>query len=232
MAKIDDLPSLSLDSSYEDNFLLAANGYDDNGDYVTGQVSSYDIIINYIKYHTDWQGPIFPERAQFLFAAYYNDDFYLGGQTLSDAASNIASSISENDYLYDYISSSISDYVYNGYLSNYLSDFISNYVTEGRLNSYITSQIGSYVNNMPTRECTSEISGVVVKYDNELAYVDGSNFEAIVRSCVFYYEAQPIYLSDATELAGLYLSATMPGVGGYITPITLGDIVSYVRAHL
>lgn len=236
MTKISDLPSIvNTESLYYDGCVLVTNGYDNNGDYVTGQIGAVKIIDEYINNKIDWNSPIFQSdsEAQFLYATYYNTDkYYLCGLSIDDLASNIASYISENDYLYNYISSSISDYISNGLLSDYLSEYMSSYVADGYLNSYITSQIGSYVDNMSTRAYTSEISGIVVKYDNELAYVDGSNFEAMIRSCVFYTDSYPGYLSDGTELAGLYLSATMAGVDGYIAPITLGDIVSYIKSQI
>lgn len=234
MPKIDDLPSIvSTETLYYDGCILVTNGYDNNGDYVTGQIGAVKIIDDYINNKIGWNSPIIRPEDQFLYATYYSStDYYLCGLSLDGLASNIASYISENDYLYNYISSSISDYISNGLLSDYLSEYMSSYVADGYLNSYITSQIGSYVDNMSTRAYTSEISGIVVKYDNELAYVDGSNFEAMIRSCVFYTEPYPGYLSDGTELAGLYLSATMVGVDGYIAPITLGDIVSYIKSQI
>lgn len=224
MSKIDDLPNLSLESSYEDNFLLAANGFDDNDDYVTGQVKSRELIDCYFNHLDTFR---FHEGDAYLFVTYYDTDKpHMCGAGLSDTASNIASCISEQDYLYDYIGSCISDYVSNGYLNDYLSDYLSEYMS-----TYITSQIGSYVDNMSETADNSEISGVVVKHGDALEYVDGMSFEDIVRNCVLREdEPFPRYLDDGTELAGIYLSAVTSS--GFIAPITVGDLISYIKAHL
>ena len=230
MPKIDDLPSIAYtEAEYYDGCVLVTNGFDDSGDYVTGQITAVKIIDDYINNKIDWNSPIFHTEVQFLYATYYSSsDYYLCGLSLDGLASNIASSISENDYLYSYISSSISDYISLGYLSDYLSDFISNYATEGYLDSYITSQIGSYVNNMGSVSYTSEITGIVVTQQGSLKYVACSSAYDLIYNTVFYGEPYSEPLSDNTYIAvmGSYLSAYL------IAPVTLGDIVSYVKTHL
>lgn len=230
MPKIDDLPSIAYtETEYYDGCVLVTNGFDDSGDYVTGQITAVKIIDEYINHKIDWNSPIFHTEVQFLYATYYSSsDYYLCGLSIDGLASNIASSISENDYLYAYISSSISDYISLGYLSDYLSDFISNYATEGYLDSYITSQIGSYVNNMASVAYTSEITGIVVTQQGALKYVECSSAYDFIYRNVFYGEPYPEPLSDDTYIAvvGSYLSAYL------IAPVTLGDIVSYIKSQI
>lgn len=233
MPKINDLPSIvHTEAEYYDGCVLVTNGYDDSGDYVTGQITAVKIIDGYINHKIDWNSPVIGSRAQFLYATYYNTtDYYLCGLLIDDLASNVASSISEQNYLGSYIGSYVSDYV-SDYVSQHIGEYISDYVAEGYLDSYITSQISSYVDNMVPQPYTSEISGIVVKRDNVLSYISGSSFETIIKGCIFYPESYPEYLSDDTELAGIYLSATMSEGNEYIAPITLGDIVSYIKSQI
>lgn len=229
MTKIADLPSIiNTETLYYGGCVLVTNGYDDNGDYVTGQITAVKIIDEYINHKIDWNSPQILSKDQFLYATYYNtSDYYLCGLSIDDLASNIASSISEQDYLGSYISSYVDSYV-SDYISEHISEYISDYVAEGYLDSYITSQISSYVNNMSPRAYTSEISGVVVKYDNELAYVDGSSFAQIVNNCIYYESAYPHSLDDYTQIVGMISDFSE----NMLAPITLGDIVSYVKSHL
>ena len=226
MTKINNLPSLSLQSSYEDNFLLAANGYDDNGDYVTGQVSSHDLINSYIR-HVSTE--IHTSDDRYLFVTYYNTDMpHMCGELLSELAANIASSISEYDYLSNYISSSISDYTSSGYFDDYLSTYISNYIDSGYTDNYLYSYIGSYLGDIGVVSYTSEITGIVVTQQGSLKYVECSSAYDFIYNTVFYGQPYPEPLSDATRLAvvGSYLSAYL------IAPVTLGDIVSYIKSQI
>ena len=219
MTKINDLPSIRLDVSlyYNDSFVLAANGYDESGDYVTGQISGEDMFETYISErvatNTISYQSLDPSTALLIKEPYMND--VIAGVEVSELVSYVCNDSYFNSSVEDIISS----YVNNGYIDDYLSNYTYTYIS-------------NYCDNMSTRTYTSEISGVVVKYGSDMAYVSGNSFEAIVRSCVFHNEPYPGYLSDGTELAGLYLSATMVGVDGYIAPITLGDIVSYIKSQI
>ena len=219
MTKISDLPSIRLDGSlyYNDSFILAANGYDESGDYVTGQISGEDMFETYISEKVATAAipyqSIDSSTVLLIKEPYMND--VIAGVEVSELVSYVCN----DSYFDDSVEDIISSYVNNGYIDDYLSNYTYTYLS-------------NYCDNMSVRSYTSEISGIVVKYYDELAYVSGSNFKAMIRSCVFYHEHYPGYLSDDTELAGMYLSTPMAGVDGYLAPITLGDIVSYIKSRI
>lgn len=232
MPKIDDLPSIvSAETTYYDGCILVTNGYDNNGDYVTGQIGAVKIIDDYINNKIGWDSPIFQSdsEAQFLYATYYNTDkYYLCGLSIDNLAYNVASSISENDYLSTYISNSISDYTSSGYFDDYLSTYISNYIDSGYTDNYLYSYIGSYLGNIGSVAYTSEITGIVVTQQGSLKYVECSSAYDFIYRNVFYGEPYPEPLRDDTYIAvvGSYLSAYL------IAPVTLGDIVSYIKSQI
>lgn len=226
MTKIADLPSIiNTETLYYGGCVLVTNGYDDNGDYVTGQITAVKIIDEYINHKIDWNSPQILSKDQFLYATYYNtSDYYLCGLSIDDLASNIASSISEQDYLSDYICSSISDYVSLGYLSDYLSEYMSDYL-DSYIYSYISSSLGSYVDYMPQTYFSSGIDGIVVKNGSGLEYIATSSFNDAIYYAIYYDGPYPHSLSDSTPIAGMDAYSRLAS-------ITLGDIVSYVKSHL
>lgn len=210
MTKINDLPSIvTPDGGYYGGCILVTNGYDENGDYVTGQINSSKIIDDYINDNIVW-GSYITDDDQLLWGYTGNDGQYrsLHGVSLLSTISVFADYISDSGYLDDYISSRIDSYVLNGYLD-----------------SYIGSSIGSYVYDMPQTYFSSGIDGIVVKNGSGLEYIATSSFTDAIYYAIYYDGPYPHSLSDDTPIAGMDAYSRLAS-------ITLGDIVSYVKAHL
>lgn len=214
--KISDLPYLDTTSIYYSGSLglnLVGNG-SDGSDYVTGQVSIVDLTNAFVDRYINWSpSGLSPDDDRFLYGTYYGDNQYtLCGASFSDMMSLTISYITDDSEFSDYMSGYIGDYISNSF-SDYANPFMQDYI----------GSLGSV-------NYTSEITGIAVIDTSKqtLCYLSCSSFSQIVNTCIYYGAAYPHTLDDYTPIAGMtsYLSETL------LAPITLGDIVSYIKSQL
>lgn len=213
MPKISDLPSLSLYSLYyQGGITLAANGRDENGDYVTGQILALDAINGYLMDEITDADSV-RDADKFIFAGYYGggsgDDLYRIG--FSDMISCITSSSDFTDSLSTYIS----DYINNGNMDNYLSSYLSGNI--GEYGSYIVSNSGSYDEDAVVRDSSGT-----------LHYLSYSEFASKVFSAI-YYDDVVRYLDDDTKIIVMGYTDSYDPVFNYLS---VGGLVEYIKENL
>ena len=215
MPKISDLPYLDTTSIYYSTYELhlVADGYSVDSDYVTGQVSIIDVMSAFVDNQINWSPSRLDPDDRFVYGTYYGDNQYaLCGASFPDMMSLIISYITDDSQFSDYMSGYIGDY-----LSNSFSDYANPFMQE-------------YIGSLGSISYTSEITGIAVidASKQKLSYLPGRSFKAIVNTCIYYEGVYPRSLDDYTRIAGMmsYLSEPM------LAPITLGDIVSYIKSQL
>lgn len=214
MPKISDLPYINPEGLYYRDFTLVANGPDENGDYVTGQILAENAIKSYVSDKImSVSGSYLSEDCRVLFKDdYYPSEIY--AMPASEFASAITSYITAGNYLYDYTNELIGSYISNGWADEYLQGFASTYTD-------------NYMYDMPSASATETLSGgLVVKNSGSLNYIPMLNVDSFIRSTIYYDGPYPYSLDDSTLIAGMYAYEDKLG------SITLGAIISYIREHL
>jgi hypothetical protein len=214
MPKISELPYINPEGLYYHDFTLVANGPDENGDYVTGQILAESAIRSYVSEKiTSVSGSYLSEACRVLFMDdYYPAEIYT--MPASEFTSAITSYIVEGNYLSDYTNELIGSYISNGWADEYLQGFASTYTD-------------NYMYDMSFISATERISGgLVVKNYGSLNYIPMLDVDSFICSTIYYDRPYPYSLNDSTPIAGMYAYEKKLG------SITLGAIVSYIKEHL